>query len=510
MSTPNTLKAALTADVGAAQVSIQRLIKTVEDMGATVNATSAAGQKAFKAEADEVAKLVRELGASEKQLTRLTAARSSFAARVKSESMAAASAAGMMAQAHGHAAKDVVKGLASIATEAKVTTGGLKDILNGVGSIAFAFGPTGAFVSAVAIGASAVVGLFTSAREELAKTQREFADRINEMRKSANAEGLRNEAKRIFDEMKPLQDRLALAQRNDFGGLTVGEGLNARRTLPSRIAALQAQFDAARAAALNPVEDVARSGLSRVTVTANAPGHKSGASGNRDSKVDPSGDPLGLLRPLENVRGAMAAVPTGDDSPFAMIAADATRPVSAFERLRAEIASTRGELSLMGDVGAQALTDGLSSGLDALIMGQGNAIRNLKRAAAEPIVAKLKMNAVEALASAAKYASNPATLALVPGALLAATKNTAGAYAVARLGGITGGGSEGGAAGGAGGSAPRTAALPGDGLSSARSEKPLQVEMIIVTKTPDGRELSRTRQQIQRLNDRNQPIRVVL
>ena len=81
MTTTNTLKALLTSDVGAAQAGIQRLIKTVEDMGKTVNANSEAGRKAFKAEADEVQRLVRELGAGEKQMARLTAARSAFAAK---------------------------------------------------------------------------------------------------------------------------------------------------------------------------------------------------------------------------------------------------------------------------------------------------------------------------------------------------------------------------------------------------------------------------------------------
>jgi hypothetical protein len=514
MTTPNTLKAALTADVGDAQVAIQRLIKTVEDMGRTVNATSQAGQKAFKAEADEVARLVVQMGASEKQITRLSAARTSFAARVKSESQQAATAAAQMSTAYGGAAKDVVKGLASIATESKVTAGGLKDILSGVGSLAFAFGPAGAFVSAVAIGASAIVGLFTSAREEMEKTQQAFTDRITDMRRSANAEGLRNEAKRIFDEMAPLQARLAQAQRNDFGGLTVGEGLNARRTLPARIAALQAQFDAAREAALNPVEDIARSGLNRVTVTADGPGSRSGSTTRaRESTVGADVDAMGNIssnaRGLGSLRDFMTAVPTGENSPLAMIAADAAKPISAFERLRVEITSTAMDLKNMGAVGTEALTAGISAGLDALILGQGNAIAALKRAAAEPIVAKLKMNAIESIGQAAKYAAS-LNFPAAGIALASAAKNTAGAYAVARLGGMSAGnGTEGVNAGGTGGGG-RNAALPGDGLSSARNDRPIRIEMVLVTRTPDGRELSRTRQQIQRLDDRNQPIRVVL
>lgn len=511
MTTPNTLKATLTADVGEAQVSIQRLIKTVEDMGKVVNATSAAGQKAFKAEADEVAHLVRELGASEKQLTRLTSARTAFASRVKTESMAAAGAARDMATAHGAAAKDVVKGLASIAAEAKVTTGGLKDILSGVGSLAFAFGPTGAFVAAIAIGASSIVGLFTSAREEIEKTQQVFTDKIGEMRKSANADGLRNEAKRIFDELQPLQARLAQAQDRNFGGLTVGEGLRARRTLPSQIAALESQLAAARDAALNTAApDISRSALGKVTVTANAPGFRA-KDLRKESRVDGVPDALGLLAPLVEVREQLSAIPTGENSPLALIAADATKPVSVFQALRVEIAATGSDLKMMGETAKFALTQGVGAGLDALITGRGNVIKALKRTAAEPIVAELKMNAIKGIGDAAKYAASfnfPAAAI----ALASATKNTLGAVAVARLGGLAGGGgNDGVSAGGAGGASPgRGASLPGDGLSAARSDRPIRIEMTVVSKTPDGRELSRQRQIVQRLDDRNQPIRVAL
>jgi hypothetical protein len=524
MTTPNTLKASLTADVGTAQVQIQRLIKTVEEMGKTVVATSATGQRAFKAEADEVTRLVRELGASEKQLNRLTAARTGFSARVQSESMAAAGAARDMANAHGSAATSVVKGLASIAAEAKVTSGGLKDILSGVGNLAFAFGPTGAFVSAIAIGASAVVGFFTAAREEMAKTQREFTVRVADMQQAGNASGLRDEAKKIFDELQPLQARLALAQDKNFGGLTVGEGLRARRVLPGQIEALQGRFNAARDAALNPgAPDIARSGLVGVTVTANAPGRRSSGGGGRAaqggtaSAVEAQDGMANMVTGTTALADAMRAANEAftaqhSDGLFSMIAADTSKPITAMQILRAEIAETTSALTTMGSTARFSLEQGLGAGLDALITGQGNAIRNLKRAAAEPIVAQLRMNAIESFSNAAKFAMSPATWGLVPVALASGAKNTVGAMAVARIGGISGGGGEG-AGGGAGGgdsSFGRNAGLPGDGLSSARNDRPIRIEMIVISQSADGRELARTRQMIQRLDDRNQPIRVTL
>lgn len=521
MTTPNTLKATLTSDVAAAQAGIQRLIKTVEDMGRTVNATSAAGQKAFKAEADSVALLLKEMNASEKQLQQLTNARVAFAQRVKSESQAAASAAASMATAHGAAAKDVVKGLASIAQEAKVTAGGLKDILSGVGSLAFAMGPTGAFVSAIAIAASSVVGLFQSARDEMEKTQKEFAAKLGEMQKTGNAKGLRDEAKAIYDQLVPLQQRLSQAQQNDFGGLTVVEGLRARRTLPEQIATLERQLADIRERALNPgPADIDRATMQRITVTANAPGRRPAGGAARSGPTSVVGSESGILGTVMTgntaLRDAMDAAQSTFRDPssnvLAAMAEAAQKPITAMQLLRAEIRGTGEELKHMGDLAKFALTNGLSAGLDAVITGQGNAVRALKRTAAEPIVAKLRMNAVESLGDAAKYAAS-FNFAGAAAALASATKNTLGAMAVARLGGISAGGTEGAGGGGASAGDPsfgRRAALAGDGLGTSRSEQPMRIEMVIVQRTPDGRELARTRQQIQRLDDRNQPIRVTL
>jgi hypothetical protein len=528
VTTPNTLKATLTGDVGDAQVKIQRLIKTVEDMGRTVNATSAAGQKAFRAEADEVSRLVRELGAGEKQMNRLTAARTSFAQRVQSESLNSAKAAQQMAGAYSGAAANVTKGLASIAEQGKVTAGGLRDIASGAADLAIAFAPGGVIIKGILLAASAIGGAFFAARNEMKETEKTFTETVEGMRRKADAEGIKRMAFDVDQDIKKTRADLALAE--DPTDRSVGDMLAARpliRQLRAQLASQEARAKALLEAAQNPAAQYAPRAINPTrTITA---GNRTKSGGKAPgSSVDDSAAAFGIGADGRVNRGSIGVASLGPDaegirkvmievsrmaaeSPFAMIAADVTKPITGLQALRAELASTATDFRIMGDTARFSIEQGIGAGVDALISGRGNVIKELKRAAAEPIVAKLRMQAIEGFANAAKYASNPATFALIPAALAAAAKNTVAAAAVARLGGMAGGGGSEGAGGasGAGGGA-RSASLPGDGLSAARSDRPVRIEMILVQQTPDGRELARQRQVVQRLDDRNQPIRVVL
>jgi hypothetical protein len=79
----------------------------------------------------------------------------------------------------------------------------------------------------------------------------------------------------------------------------------------------------------------------------------------------------------------------------------------------------------------------------------------------------------------------------------------AGAGALASFGGSVGGGG-----GGAGGASSSAASLGAGG--SGTQDQTLKIEIVNVTKDQNGREVARTRQIIQRLNDQNVPIRVTL
>jgi hypothetical protein len=70
-----------------------------------------------------------------------------------------------------------------------------------------------------------------------------------------------------------------------------------------------------------------------------------------------------------------------------------------------------------------------------------------------------------------------------------------------------GGGGRGGSAAGGGSQAGLGASLA---TSGGESSQPLQIELVLITKDQNEREVSRTSQMIQRLNDRNVPVRVTL
>lgn len=84
----------------------------------------------------------------------------------------------------------------------------------------------------------------------------------------------------------------------------------------------------------------------------------------------------------------------------------------------------------------------------------------------------------------------------------------AGATAVAAIGG-TGGGGSGGGTGGGGGAGNSSAAGMG-ARGNGQSDQIIKLEIVTVTRDQTGREVAKTTQMIQRLNDLNQPIRVTM
>lgn len=551
MSTPTTLKAQLTGDVGQAQAAIHQLIKTVEDLGASTNASSQVAQKAFKAEVDEVRRLATELGASEKQMGRLENAVRGFDQRVATEHKAAAQAADELRRNYAAAGKDVVSGLGEIATAGKLTNGALRDLVQGAGEMALAFGPQSVFMGAIAVATASIITMFVDARTELETTQREFKQRLETMRREANIGGLREEAIRAEAAARAAQEALAKARAQG-----VGEGSplarmsraydvwSAERAARQANAARDAAFDAYRNPGGGP-----RTGTTfpTQTITANAPSAeakttadraKAAAERNRRALTDAQNADMqafglggdGTINMLPRQAGrvieeetarlrrqlaestAMLRVDGPGGGMFDAIEKSATRAVGPLQALRLEMGQTGEQMREVGRVAKASIPGAIAAGVDAIVSGQGNAIKAMKRALAEPIVMHLKAKAVEGFALAASYAGNPAMWPLIPAALAGAGKSLAAAAVVSRLGGVGGSGDS---AGGSGGNTSTTgfgrgATTTDTMVRGSGSDRPVRIEMIVVQKAPDGRELTRQRQMIQRLDDRNQPLRVTL
>lgn len=147
------------------------------------------------------------------------------------------------------------------------------------------------------------------------------------------------------------------------------------------------------------------------------------------------------------------------------------------------------------------------SSLDASVRAHQSFAKALVQAAVAPIIHELDAHAVKEFATAAAHGffgdyGGAAKHAAAGAAYVA------GAHAVAAIAG-GGGGSAGGGGGGGGGGAGSGTGI-GLGARGGVADQLLKIEIVNVTRDQTGREVARTNQMIQRLNDLNMPIRVTL
>jgi hypothetical protein len=147
----------------------------------------------------------------------------------------------------------------------------------------------------------------------------------------------------------------------------------------------------------------------------------------------------------------------------------------------------------------------LASSGSALVAGHGDLAQRILKAALEPEVKYLQAMAMKHYALAAKDFATQNWIGAAE-QMAGATALMAGAALVGSIGGVGGGGGGGASGGGGGGGASNSATSLG--ASGGGAASPLQIQLILVTQDQNGRETSRTAQQIQRLNDRNVPIKI--
>ena len=211
------------------------------------------------------------------------------------------------------AAGSAVAGFARMSAASAASRTAITATMTAIGGSAAEFAamlvPGGLLVGAVTAGTHAIVSLFTSARTELQRTSEEFAKQLESMRSRADALSLTRTAFGVEQQLKPLRDRLARAQQSDFGGLTVGEGLNARRTLPAQIAALESQMRAIMDATLNPAAQYSPSAVfPESVITAKGPGYAPPRSRTRGVRSAPSLSPSDDYSLTSNFEKSLAAL----------------------------------------------------------------------------------------------------------------------------------------------------------------------------------------------------------
>ena len=180
----------------------------------------------------------------------------------------------------------------------------------------------------------------------------------------------------------------------------------------------------------------------------------------------------------------------------AQILRDAEAGKREVDRLNAEqLRATEKLGAQLGQVGGKMADD--------LVKGKEDLGRRLLKAAMEPEIAMLQGWAKSQFTQAAKDFAIQDYVGAAEH-MLGGTLLMAGAAELGSLAG-GGGGSGGGSSGGGGGGGSAATHL---GASGGQSNGPLMIHVVVVHEDQNGREISRTAQKLQRLDDRNVPIRV--
>lgn len=198
-----------------------------------------------------------------------------------------------MGQRVAEASRQIASATETIARSGKITGEAGKQIASQAANIAFAFGPQGAAIGAVAIFGIALSTMLTRAKREAAEAAESFNDSLQKMMQARDQQGLIAQASKLYrgtadyrdpsgmlapygdpNSIRERQRRIASLEQ----GLTIGDTKRLAEIARER-AALQPlldQYNALRAAILDPAppEQLARGVLGAVTINADAPGKK--------------------------------------------------------------------------------------------------------------------------------------------------------------------------------------------------------------------------------------------
>lgn len=352
--------------------------------------------------------------------------------------VSSAAAEASMVQASRNAVAALARLSGVSATAGGAITGSFGGAARAVAGLAGLMLPGGILASAIAIGATSIVGMFTSARDELEKTEKEFTTRLDRMRANADGAGLTEQAFTVNRDLTGKRSQLRGLE--DPNGKSVGDLLRStgeRERLAREIADLEKKAQRVLQATLNPAAQYSPQSGTPIRVTADSPEliRKRQAEAAK-ARLDAEVDELNGIREFNEFRNgelkerrALAVLAARarerEIKSFLLAASGTVRGVgigategtagdfvraanapAAAARQAAEDAAE--QITKQQDRLSQALADGLQRSLADGIQGGfrtglrsvgefGNALRNtIERAAAEALASK----ALRALANA--------------------------------------------------------------------------------------------------------------
>lgn len=172
-SDKNNVKVSFQGDISDVQKKIGEALNLVDKMGSSINTKSATAVRAYRAEADAAAQLLKQLNASDGQHAAL--ARS--VQRVEKE-------VSLFQSRMAGGARQLASGLDQMARSGQTAGEGLKSVISSGAEMAFVFGAGGPIVGAIGIAGLAIFSLFDRARKEMEATRKKAEAEIAQLRKA--------------------------------------------------------------------------------------------------------------------------------------------------------------------------------------------------------------------------------------------------------------------------------------------------------------------------------------
>jgi hypothetical protein len=188
--------------------------------------------------------------------------------------------------------------------------------------------------------------------------------------------------------------------------------------------------------------------------------------------------------------------------------------VEQMRLIQAEALKTNQHIALMGTVTqitSEVMKGALTQAIAAIFGGHFDT-KKLKQQLLEPMMAQLLATAITDTALGVSSLASPVTAGQAPGYFAAAQTAAEGAALVGALAGLAsiGGSGSSGRGGSSSSGGSSSAAQLGASSNGVPSNQMQRMEITVVYRAPDGKELQRTRQLLQRAVDLQQPLRVSL
>lgn len=507
-----TIRVNITASGEDLKREIDSDITALQRFASAANVSNKTAVSAVQSSIDAQREYLQSVNASGDAMNRLDKVAQGFEARQNAASAATASRFQTMA-----------RGFSIIETQSHASMRSIDQVIGSASQLAFGFGPAGFLGGAVVMIGVAMVRAFENAKDAIVDLRTKAEGEFEKLGQNLNADSAHDKwfaSQTAFDEAQKKVDLLkrAIAGMNETeygGGIAQELDEHELEVATAKLKELGAETDRfymvwEDLSKLKPMKEISHE------LTAAQKLLKEQMKLMAEYQAKYGGDAIynDFLKKGEKAKPF---------SPGADITKDVMQikpPALNKEQFQKDILTPLDLWvhGLTNVVAAHKLLAGVSGsvfqGVLHTMTSLGGGAKAMEKALLQPIESWLEATAIKEFVAGMAALANPFEGMFIAGPhFKAAAEASAGAVLVAAIGGIGGGsgGSAGGGGGGGGGSssASNSATQLGAGGGGAAAT-PIPIEITFIQKTPDGREIARMRQALQRAQDLAQPIRVTM